>query len=76
MLSSCNCVTEELRLVFECLQFLTDCFKAIDSQGFQVIVSSHVVQSVFAKKLNRVCSVFQNSLMITLLLDKAYELEI
>lgn len=58
-------------------KILTDCYKVIDSQGFQVIVSSEVVtECLSAEKISWTYSVFQNSLMITLLLDKAYELDI
>lgn len=58
-------------------EVLTDCYKVIDSQGFQVIVSSEVVMECLgADKISWTYSVFQNSLMITLLLDKAYELDI
>lgn len=58
-------------------EVLTDCYKVIDSQGFQVIVSSEVVMECLgADEISWTYSVFQNSLMITLLLDKAYELDI
>lgn len=58
-------------------KIFTDCYKVIDSQGFQVIVSSEVVtECLSAEKISWTYSVFQNSLMITLLLDKVYELDI
>lgn len=53
-------------------KILTDCYKVIDSQGFQVVVSSEVVtECLGADKISWTYSVFQNSLMITLLLDKS-----
>lgn len=61
------------KLIFEHLKFLTDCYKVIDSQGLQVIVSRKGLQSVLMQRRLTELAVFQNSLMITLLLDKAYE---
>lgn len=58
-------------------KILTDCYKVIDSQGFQIIVSSEVVMECLgADNISWTFSVFQNSLMITLLLDTVYELDI